>query len=424
MKSKHFTLKNFFFFLFISSYIFGFFLRENIAGGAETDFLNFTWPLIISFKENFNFTLKNYGSFGEGSLPLFHIINAYLNPLSFNQFFFQGSITLISILNVIIFSQIIEKKFQLKKKDALLYSCIFLILPFFRSSAFWGITENFGWLFLLISIKYYNILEQKKSKHKQIDIFLTCLFSSLALYIRPYLVFFPVFFILKTLIYREYSLLKSSVIFYLILSIPGIYLIYIWGGIFKIGESEINLLKDYHNPKFIIKNLIIFSSLFFFYSLPFEFLKKNYLNKKVIFVFSCVFIFLLFINYFEIFNYLNLIKIGGGIFLKINKFLFGENLIFFLAISALGILVIYNYSLISKKNNIILISLIIFCFPKYILQEYFEPLILIILFGLIDLGKVDLKKLKKKDTVLIFCTYFTVYYFGSFVYRYFVYPIS
>ena len=29
------------------------FFRENIAGGAEQDFLKFTWPLIISFKENF-----------------------------------------------------------------------------------------------------------------------------------------------------------------------------------------------------------------------------------------------------------------------------------------------------------------------------------------------------------------------------------
>ena len=38
----------------------------------------------------------------------------YLNPFTFDQFAFQGSITLISLLNVIIFSQIIEKKFKLK----------------------------------------------------------------------------------------------------------------------------------------------------------------------------------------------------------------------------------------------------------------------------------------------------------------------
>ena len=153
-KKKYIIPKYFFLIFFITSYIIGFFLRENVAGGAEQDFLNFTWPLINSFKKDLLFTIINYGTFGEGSLPLFHIINAYLNPFTFNQIIFQGSITLISLLNVLFFSQIIEKKFNLKKIDALLYSSIFLILPFFRSSAFWGITENFGWLFLLLSIKY------------------------------------------------------------------------------------------------------------------------------------------------------------------------------------------------------------------------------------------------------------------------------
>ena len=162
-KKKYIIPKYFFLIFFITSYIIGFFLRENVAGGAEQDFLNFTWPLINSFKKDLLFTIINYGTFGEGSLPLFHIINAYLNPFTFNQIIFQGSITLISLLNVLFFSQIIEKKFNLKKIDALLYSSIFLILPFFRSSAFWGITENFGWLFLLLSIKYYNLIDKNKS---------------------------------------------------------------------------------------------------------------------------------------------------------------------------------------------------------------------------------------------------------------------
>ena len=154
MYKKHSSyLKYFVVSLFCASYVLGFFLRENIAGGAEKDFENFTWPLIIAFKYNFYNTLLNYGTFGEGSLPLFHIINAYFNPFSNNKFLIQGSIALISILNVHIFSIIIKNKYQLKKIDAYLYSSIFLILPFFRSSAFWGLTENFDLLFLLLSIK-------------------------------------------------------------------------------------------------------------------------------------------------------------------------------------------------------------------------------------------------------------------------------
>ena len=77
---------------FVFSYVIGFFLRENIAGGAEEDFLNFTWPTILAFKENFYLTIQNYGELGEGSLPLFHILNAYLNPFVQNQYLFQLSI--------------------------------------------------------------------------------------------------------------------------------------------------------------------------------------------------------------------------------------------------------------------------------------------------------------------------------------------
>ena len=257
------NLKYFFLIFFILSYVIGFFLRENIAGGAEQDFLSFTWPAILSFKNDFYFSIKNYGSFGEGSLPLFHIINAYLNPFTFNQFAFQGSITLISLLNVIIFSQIIEKKFKLKKIDALLYASIFLILPFFRSSAFWGITENFGWLFLLISIKYYNYYNENKNQRKFSNIFLICLFSSLALYVRPYLIFFPIFLILNSVFNKDYNYLKPSIFLYLVFSIPGFILIYLWEGVLKLGNDEINLVKDYHNPKFHFKKSYNFFIPFF-----------------------------------------------------------------------------------------------------------------------------------------------------------------
>ena len=150
-------------------------------------------------------------------MPLFHIINAYLNPFTFNQIIFQGSITLISLLNVLFFSQIIEKKFNLKKIDALLYSSIFLILPFFRSSAFWGITENFGWLFLLLSIKYYNLIDKNKSSEQiKIIFFNLFIFKHGPLHKALYGFFFPIFIILKLLIEKDFSLLKYFILFFLI----------------------------------------------------------------------------------------------------------------------------------------------------------------------------------------------------------------
>tara|TARA_A100001015_G_scaffold297870_1_gene379886 strand:+ start:6138 stop:7400 length:1263 start_codon:yes stop_codon:yes gene_type:complete len=418
MNRKYISLKNFFLLFFSTSYVFGFLLRENIAGGAEDDFLNFTWPVIISFKQDFLYTIENYGSFGEGSFPLFHIINAYLNPFSFNQIYFQASIAVISTLNVIVFSQIIEEKFKLKKIDAILYSSIFLILPFFRSSAFWGITENFGWLFLLLSIKYYNLTNQTNKNEDIKFIFLTCLFSSMALYIRPYLIFFPIFVVIKSLIFKELRLLKFFVLFYLIFSIPGLQLIYVWEGIFKIGD-DINLMQDYHNPKFVLKNLPIFFSLFLFYFLPFELCQKFKSNKKDIIYFIIFFSILLILNHLGYLDYLKSIELGGGIFLKLNNILFKDNLFFFLAVSSLGIVKILKYYSLGKKNTILFICLLIFCFPKFILQEYLEPLFLIVLFTLIDLKKNQLELFNQKNTIFTFCSYFSIYYIGSFLYRYF-----
>ena len=155
MQNNTTFIKSFLLSLIFLSYFSGFFFRENIAGGAEGDFLNHTWPAIKSFEFEFFDTIKNYGKFGEGSWPMFHILNALFNPFTYSQIFFQFSITLISLLNFFIFENIIRNRFGIKRIDSLLFSSIILLLPLFRSSAFWGINENIGWLFLLLSVKYY-----------------------------------------------------------------------------------------------------------------------------------------------------------------------------------------------------------------------------------------------------------------------------
>lgn len=408
--------------LILSFYFFGFFQRENIAGGAEQDFLKFTWPVINSFKENFFYTLENYGSFGEGSFPLFHILNAYLNPFTFNEIYFQGSITLISLLNIVFFAKIIKKRLRISQIDSIIFSSVLLFLPFFRSSAYWGITENLGWLFLILSINFYLDYESKDSKKRTLfHIFLICLFSSLALYTRPYLVFFPIFIMLTFLFKRDYFFILRAGLFYFIFSLPVFYLLYLWGGIFyELGSNNTSLVADYHNPKFILKNLVIFSSILLFYLTPFklsEWIKSSpSVDTKQLLIFLIIFGFLILLNYYHIFDYLKSTTLGGGVILKINQIFF-DNFVLFLFISTIGFLLIYDYFFISKKNFILLISLIIFCFPKHIFQEYYEPLVIIIALTLIDLDKIKFQTLKENRTLLLFIIYFFSYYCGSFLYR-------
>ena len=409
------------------SYIFGFFLRENIAGGAEKDFINLTWVGILSFKDNFLETIFNYGAIGEGSTPMFHIINAYLNPFTYSQYAFQASITLLSILNVIFFSQLIKDKFKLSNIDSYLYSSIFLLLPFYRSSAFWGLTENLGWLFLILSIKFYLDVDKQIPTKLKSKIFLTCLFSSLALYTRPYLIFFPIFILLNLIVKKQYSLLKYWISFFSLFAIPGLILLYIWGGsvYLGVGEEKINFIQEYHQPKFILKNLVIFASIFFFYFAPFHIInysKKFKLpSRQKIKIFSLILLLLLLLNYFNTFDYLNYNKLGGGAFLKINQIIFNENLIFFLFISYLGIISIINFLEKSKNNFVLLFSvLLIYCTPRYIYQEYFEPLFIILFFTLFNLGRGVDKLIKKDQTILIFIIFYVGYYFSSLYYRYYV----
>ena len=422
-KKNIILLKYSFLFLVFQSYLIGFFLRENIAGGAEKDFLLFTWPGIQAFKENFTDAIINWSAIGEGSTPLFHILNAYFNPFSYSQIAFQSSIALISLLNVIFFSQILIEKFRLKNIDAILYSSIFLILPFFRSSAFWGITENLGWLFLIISIKFFLRVE-KKNNFLIKNIFFTCLFSSLALYTRPYLIFFPIFIFLYYLITKKFTKFKFSAFFYILFSVPGFILLYLWDGKIYLGEgiNKVNFIEENHHPKFILQNLIIFPCIVFFYFLPIEFLsflKKLKVGKEVLLKFAILFLFLVFLYFFNFFDYLKEMRLGGGAFLKLIQFFFDDNLIFFILLSSLGIMVIFKYARISKKNLILFsVFLFIYTTPKIIFQEYFEPLVLILLFSVLDLKKETIYLIKSNKSIFYFYVYFVGYFLASFYYRY------
>ena len=63
------------------SFFLGYFLRENSAGGG-LEFYELSWPIIQSFKEDFLFSIKNYASFRDYTIPFSHILNAYINPKS------------------------------------------------------------------------------------------------------------------------------------------------------------------------------------------------------------------------------------------------------------------------------------------------------------------------------------------------------
>ena len=134
------------------SFFLGYFLRENSVGGGQ-EFYKLSWPIIQSFKKDFLFTIRNYGSFNDYTIPFSHILNAYINPFSNNIQNFQLSVTIISFIIFIIFSLVFKRIFKhINFVDILLTSSVILLLPFFRTSAFWGKNENYGWLFFILAL--------------------------------------------------------------------------------------------------------------------------------------------------------------------------------------------------------------------------------------------------------------------------------
>ena len=70
---------------------------------------------------------------------------------------FQFSVTVISFITFCIFALIFKKIFSnINFIDVLLTSSVILLLPFFRTSAFWGKNENYGWLFFILALYFFS----------------------------------------------------------------------------------------------------------------------------------------------------------------------------------------------------------------------------------------------------------------------------
>ena len=137
------------------SFFLGYFLRENSVGGGP-EFYDLSWPIIQSFKKDFLFSIQNYGSFRDYTIPFSHILNAYINPFSNDIENFQLSITIISFAIFLIFVLVFKKFFKhINFVDILLTSSTILLLPFFRTSAFWGKNENYGWVFFILALYFF-----------------------------------------------------------------------------------------------------------------------------------------------------------------------------------------------------------------------------------------------------------------------------
>ena len=404
--------------LILISFFLGFYFDENSAGsGADTAELGD----LVNTCNNLKLFLNNSiidGIHATSSLdqtiykssrtPLIYIFHKVLNPFTDNIESFRTSVFFLSLLGPVIFFLCLKQKFRSTENSFLiLISSLILLSPYFRTSAFWGNEENFGIISALLSYLFLKLFlnENKSSVKKKLFLVSTIIISSMSVYFDHKLLLIPAicYFCILT-IKGQISLKIYSTLFYIICSVPFIYLIIIWGNIIPSGDAS------YRVGQLHFTHIGFAITIISFYLLPLIFFLKGnpkilfikFLgHKKNIYIFSFSLIYILVLIIF--FNLPTDAGIGRGYIYKLSNIIFDTSFfqklfIYCSIIITWGILIF-----VIKKNflnvSITLYFLIISIFTWPLLQEYFDPLIFILAFTFF---KLDLK-IDYKNSFFIFC---------------------
>ena len=146
-----------------------------------------------------------------------------------------------------------------------------------------------------------------------------------------------------------------------------------------------------------------------------NFIKNFFKNFKIDYLIYSLFLFLIL---FFFFNY-SIEYTGGGIFFKISYFFF-RNDYFFLFISFFSIYFILNnfkYDL----NNIILFFILIFSNPQLsIYHKYYDPLLILLFFLLVNF-KFNLESFMKKKLIFNIYAFYAILLSINFITRYIIF---
>ncbi len=418
-KKKLDYLFNIIIFIPFLSYIFGFYLDENSAGMGEFA-ADSTW-----IKSNINIFLQNdlkdaifHPDLFGNRPPLIYILNKLFNPFFSDFEKYRLLVFLMSLLGPIIFYKFLLIKFHsVDKKILFLLASIIYLSPYYRTSGFWALNENYAIVSMLFSFLFLEKFLKFENKIL-INILFVLFFSSLTVYFDQKFLIVPIvcfFSIIFKKINIEYKFI--TLVIYFILSLPYVYLIYRWNGIVPpatqlANPNTVTSIGDIKNT--YLMHIGYSATLISFYLLPLIFLtgsyveitknlKRIFLDKRSLYLFS---IFIIYIIYgFYYFNFekitVNDYWIGFGIVQKLTVLITDEiflrKIITYLFFLLSFLLIVYYFFL--NKYDFYLISyfLLISIFLWPLMQEYFDPIVFIISIALFR----SLRLLNKSNTLII-----------------------
>jgi len=367
--------KKIFYLIFLAFYlslVLGFFLNEDVAGGAYHDFIYHLNVRDFFLKGNL-YGLKNYLETESVHSPIFIIFLKYL--LNSGEFIGRFIFLNICVISPFFFYKALKNKLNINFFYLFYLSNFFFLSPYFRSTSIWPGDENIAILFFLISTYFYILFTKTKYKKEQTKfIIYNIFFLALSSYFRP------VYAIFSILFFYEFVLKKNNfnnfilyILVSLFLAFPAIYYVFILKNIFFYSSiSQFNFFNT----------ISLFYTTIFFYLIPFIFLsiksfkkfKFNNINILLTILFS------LLVYYLFDYPYLT----GGGILFKINLLL-TNNIFIFTIIFAISFYFVNQILEANKiRNLLILIILLFFEIDGQFYMETYDPLFLICLFLLFD----------------------------------------
>ena len=410
------------FVLIISIFLFiiGFIFNEDSSGGGKLDFELHEWGNFLKFKSGIINSLTSI-EYESSRMPLFLIINAF-NPFDFNQYFYRLSNFIFNFLILIAFYISIRSFKKFSKNDAIILTSIFMLSPYFRTSSYWAHQENLPFLFLFLSIFFFNYfkLNTFEKQNYFYKVLTLAILSSLSFYSDQKFIFlsFSFFLVLVINLNSINHQIKVFLIFF-ITSIPALYLFYIWKGILPI-ESQFRLGIYFENLSYAISIIIFYFLPILIHTIKKKILKDIIFDKKSYFFF----IIILIINILFIPNFDE--TWGNGVISKIFYLLknrLGLNLlllkiIYFFYIQFGSLLIFF----ILRKNiknllpflTLILVSLVV----EKTYNEYFDPLMFVLIFFYFSFEKyIIINKRKYINTYFLF--YFTLLLGANIYYKFY-----
>ena len=393
MKVNYRILSLILIFISFSSLFLGFYLDENSAGaGSYNVDIQTIWNNLQLFLTNDLISSINHPDYFDSRTPVAYVFHEVFNPFVDNITSYRRSVFIISLTLPVLFYFCLKQKFINNDNILLLLiSSTVCLSPYFRTSSYWGLEENFGLIFLLLTfMSLSKFLKNEKQDGSKIHLllFATTFFSSCCLYFDQKLIIIPAICFIK--IVKSNKLLKLklfSIFYYFLLSLPYLYLIILWGGLIPTVSIESRKLGS----EIFLDHIGFTSTMIAFYLLPLllfrnesakDLIKNFFLNRRNYFLLS---LFIIYLFYMIAFYDLNeQLTPGKGFVNKISLMFFNENLLksifiyvsFF--ISWIIILVYIENKLIDVMTIVYLFILSIFLWPIH--QEYFDPLILLMAF--------------------------------------------